>query len=219
MSSHSVINDCWNKIGIRGDASCPELERHIHCRNCPVYSAAAVQLMDADLPADHLSEWGNYFAQEQPINLPNAHSVVIFRIGSEWLALSTALFKEVAELRAIHSLPHRRNGTVQGVVNIRGELLICVALDQLLGLTLATVAKRGVQRRLLVVSRDGERVVFAVDEVHGTQRFHEQELTEVPATIAKATAKYTRAVLPWQKKSVGVLDDELLFYTLHRGLA
>ena len=35
------INDCWNRIGVRGDASCPELEQHVHCRNCPVYSAAA----------------------------------------------------------------------------------------------------------------------------------------------------------------------------------
>ena len=39
-----VANDCWNKIGVRGDASCAELERHIHCRNCPTYSAAAVRL-------------------------------------------------------------------------------------------------------------------------------------------------------------------------------
>ena len=48
------LNDCWNKIGVRGDGSCPELERHAHCRNCPVYSAAAAQLLDAELPAGHL---------------------------------------------------------------------------------------------------------------------------------------------------------------------
>ncbi len=36
-----AIDDCWNRIGVRGDGSCPELKRHIHCRNCPVYSAAA----------------------------------------------------------------------------------------------------------------------------------------------------------------------------------
>ena len=35
------LNDCWNKIGVRGDGSCPELARHVHCRNCPVYSASA----------------------------------------------------------------------------------------------------------------------------------------------------------------------------------
>ena len=33
--------DCWNKIGVSGDLSCPELNTHIHCRNCPVFAAAA----------------------------------------------------------------------------------------------------------------------------------------------------------------------------------
>ena len=31
--------DCWEQeIGVNGNASCSELARHIHCRNCPVYS-------------------------------------------------------------------------------------------------------------------------------------------------------------------------------------
>src|SRR4029077_5730556 len=30
-----VVDDCWNRIGVRGDASCPELKHHVHCRNCP----------------------------------------------------------------------------------------------------------------------------------------------------------------------------------------
>ena len=34
-----AIDDCWNRIGIHGDKSCPLLSNHIHCRNCAVYSA------------------------------------------------------------------------------------------------------------------------------------------------------------------------------------
>ena len=41
-----VIDDCWNRIGIHGDKSCPLLAEHIHCRNCAVYSAAATRLLD-----------------------------------------------------------------------------------------------------------------------------------------------------------------------------
>src|SRR5437588_4360 len=37
----NVIDDCWNRIGIGGDRTCPELAVHIHCRSCPVFSAAA----------------------------------------------------------------------------------------------------------------------------------------------------------------------------------
>ena len=36
-----AIDDCWNRIGVHGDKSCPLLSEHIHCRNCAVYSAAA----------------------------------------------------------------------------------------------------------------------------------------------------------------------------------
>ena len=48
-SAAAMIADCWNKIGVRGDGSCPELEKHIHCRNCPTYTAAASMLLDRDL--------------------------------------------------------------------------------------------------------------------------------------------------------------------------
>ena len=35
-TSRSTIDDCWNRIGVRGDASCPKLDDYVHCRNCPV---------------------------------------------------------------------------------------------------------------------------------------------------------------------------------------
>ena len=217
------LNDCWNKIGVRGDGSCPELERHVHCRNCPVYSASAAKLLDADLPAGHLDEWTGHFSGEQKVEEAGTQSVVIFRIGAEWLALPTAVFKEVATLRAVHSLPHRRSGLVRGLANVRGTLLVCVSLGDLLVLEPATEMRkdraRTLHRRLLVISREGSRLVFPVDEVHGIHRCQPRELKAVPATVAKATATYTKAVLAWHDKAVGCLDDQLLFYTLNRSLA
>ena len=40
------VDDCWNRIGIRGDQSCPKLPEYVHCRNCPVYASAARRLLD-----------------------------------------------------------------------------------------------------------------------------------------------------------------------------
>ncbi len=217
------LNDCWNKIGVRGDGSCPELERHVHCRNCPVYSASAAKLLDADLPAGHLDEWTGHFAGAQQAGEAGTQSVVIFRIGAEWLALPTAVFKEVATLRAVHSLPHRRNGLVLGLTNVRGALLVCVSLGAVLGLEQAPETRKdqapALPRRLLVISREGSRLVFPVDEVHGIYRCQPRELKAVPATVAKATATYTKSVLTWQDRTVGCLDDQLLFHTLNRSLA
>src|ERR1700694_4465211 len=117
MSEASPINACWNKIGVWGNGECPELEKHIHCRNCPVYSATATQMLNGTHPPDYIQEWTNLVARERDLREPIIHSVVIFCIGSEWLALPTKTFKEVAESKPIHSLPHRRNGLVLGIVN------------------------------------------------------------------------------------------------------
>lgn len=223
VSSRAVINDCWNKIGVSGDLSCPELKKYIHCRNCPVYSAAAVDLLDTDLPADHMARWTSHVAQAKVLTEINTQSVVVFRIGDEWLALPTILFKEIASIGAIHSVPHRQNGVVLGLANIRGELLVCVSLQELLGLQQVSKRKRdkhhAADGRFMVIQHEGSRVVCQVDEVYGIQRFHAREQMPVPATLAKASATYTLALLPWQQKSVGLLDDQLLFYTVNRSLS
>lgn len=228
-----AIDDCWNRIGVAGDASCPELKQHIHCRNCPVYSAAAATLLQRDLPPGHLAAWSRHFAQKKQIEEFDTQSVVIFRISAEWIALPTSVFQEVGELRPIHSLPHRRVETVLGLANVRGELLICVSLGKLLGLEEDTAQERknlgSAYRRLVVIQhkdwehtgrdRESLRVAFPADEVHGVHRHHPQELREVPATLAKAAATYTKAMLPWRGMTVGCLDDELIFHTLSRSIA
>ena len=115
-------------------ASCVELEQYVHCRNCPVYSAAALTLLDRELPPEHLAEWTAHFAGRKKLEEPDTHSAIIFRIASEWFALSTLALDEVAEPRTIHSLPHLRSSIVLGLVNVRGELLICVSLAKMLRL-------------------------------------------------------------------------------------
>src|SRR5262245_53190282 len=128
-----AIDDCWNRIGVRGDKSCAELPRHIHCRNCPVYSHAARSLLDANSPPDYVEFWTEQLARPVEQTQSDAQSLIVFRLGDECLALPTKVCVEVAELRPIHSLPHRRNQSVLGLVNVRGELLPCVSMAAILG--------------------------------------------------------------------------------------
>jgi chemotaxis-related protein WspD len=211
----TTINDCWNKIGVGGDASCPILQQHAHCRNCPVYSAMAVTLLDRELPTEHLTDWTDHFAQGRPAEESDTHSAMIFRIGAEWFAFPTLLFDEVAELRTVHSLPHRRNSVVLGLVNVRGELIICVSLGRMLGLVDTTSPKPdrsgSMDGRLVVIRHEGGRTAFPVDEIQTIHRYHSRELKGVPATIVKAAATYTRALLPWRGKLVGCLDASSSF--------
>jgi chemotaxis-related protein WspD len=217
-----VIDACWNRIGVHGDGTCVELAEQVHCRNCPVYSRGALALLDRARVHD-LEETTRLFAADKQELARGTHSAFLFRVGGEWLAIGTAVVDEVADLRTIHSLPHRRSGVVLGMANVRGELLVCVSLAQLLGVEqkaeeAAPRERRQALRRLLVLRDRGMRLAFPVDEVHGTQRYNQDELKPAPSTVARATASYSRAVLPWEGHAVGLLDDELLFHSLNRNL-
>lgn len=224
------VFDCWNTIGISGNGSCRELLRFIHCRNCPVYSEAAAMLLDRPVIPRWRDEWTEHFAKEKKFTTPARTSVVIFRLGQEWLALPTPAFQEVAERRGIHSLPRKRPGMnlVLGLVNIRGELLICVSLARLLGLEARKPA--GVHRpasaldlrlseRWLVTIWEGQRLVFPVDEVHGVRRVHQDEIQPPPAGVALSGRSSVRGLFPWRDHTVGLLNADLLFANLNRNLS
>jgi chemotaxis-related protein WspD len=218
-----ALDACWNRIGVHGDATCVELATQVHCRNCPVYSRQARMLLDRAQVHD-LAETTRLFAADKQLAARGEHSAFLFRVGAEWLALTTSVLDEVADLRPIHSLPHRRSGVVLGLANVRGELIVCVSLAQLLGIEHlaeglhARGQSRVALRRLLVARERGLRLAFPVDEVHGAQRYDAAELKPAPSTVARATASYTRAVLPWEGRAVGLLDEGLLFHSLNRNL-
>ncbi len=224
--AHSAVADCWNTIGVLGDASCPELATYTHCRNCPAYSAAASGFLDTELTGDYLQQCTEQVAQGKPLTGADQISIVVFRLGDEWFGLPTAILKEVVSVRSVHSVPHRRNGVLLGLSNIRGELLPCFSLQQVLGLDLAdtSTAERpdkshSVGGRLLVMSRENSRAVCHVSEVHGIVHFYPRDITPASATITKAAAAYTRSVLAWKEKMVGLLSDEMLFKSFNRNLA
>jgi chemotaxis-related protein WspD len=220
-SAVTAVSDCWNQIGVYGNNTCPKLQQAVHCRNCPVYSAAGVQLLDRPLPTGYRKEWAVHFAQGKPPRETGAISAVVFRLDQEWLALPTQAFQEVAERRPIHSLPHRRRGSLLGLVNLRGELLLAVSLGHLLALqNLPTPAElRTNYHRLLVTAWDGNRFAFPVDEVHGPQRFESHDLKTPPATVARAQLAHTQGLLFWEQRAVGLFDVVALFSTLNQSLA
>jgi chemotaxis-related protein WspD len=221
LTAVETREDCWNTIGVRGDRSCAELKTHVHCRNCSVHTAAGARLLEHQPPAGYIEDWTQYAARRHPAADPNRQTVLIFRLGAEWLAMASPVVKEVTERRTIHSLPHRRRGTLLGLVNIRGELLVCVSLTHALGVDAsqsAPASDRLVHGRMLVLRHKETRVVCAVDEVHGIHNFQTKTLKELPATVGKAATAHATAVLPWREHSVGILDEAALFQTLQRSL-
>ncbi len=214
-------NDCWNQIGVFGDGTCPELAKVIHCRNCPVFAAGGRSLMEREPPADYLRDWTEALAEAKDEDeAEDTLSVLIFRLGIEWLALPTRVCQEVAEMRLIHTLPHRSGPVLLGLVNMRGQIRLCVSLSELLGLEPADDTERTTNHQnqtcLVVIARDSDHWVILVDELHGIQRFHLSALRDAPVTVAKAMPRLTKGVIDWRDKGVGYLDDELLFLALRK---
>lgn len=187
-------------------------------------SGGAGCLLARPLPPGYRAEWARHIAaprRETEAAQASAAKVLIFRLGREWLALPAELVTEITEPRRSHSLPHRRDRLVRGIVNVRGELLVKVALGELLGTADAADGERGTGFARLVVIGDAERrrVAFEADEVHGLHRCMDAELRPLPATVERAGSRFTDALIDWQGHAVGRLDGPALLDALGRGLA
>ena len=225
MAAHSSVHDCWNKIGVWSTAAdrCPELATVVHCRNCPVYTAAGRHLLDREAPENYRREWTAVFAKVKTKKKVTTHSVFVFRTGGEWMALPAKLIQEVVEFGVIHTLPHRSNAVLRGVVNIRGKLELCFSIGAVLGIERLEKTEDKDEgyispSRLVVAQRLGERIVFPVSEVYGSFRYAEGMLQQLPVTVSGSKAAFTKGILCVRDFDVGFLDDRILFEALMRSV-
>ena len=138
--------ECWRVVGVSGDRSCPELERFIHCRNCPVLAEAARSFFDREAPPGYLESWRTVLEEPEAPPDADAASLLVFRVDKEWLALPATALIEVTPIRRLHAVPHRAGTPLAGLVNIRGQLQLCLSLHAVLGLAGGpTGPERGLQ--------------------------------------------------------------------------
>jgi chemotaxis-related protein WspD len=208
--------NCWNEIGVFGNSSCVELKKFHHCTYCPVYAEGARTLLEQEPPVDYLNEWTELLAHEKELQKQNTLSLMLFRIASNWLALPTPSFREIVEVRKTHKIPHRSNGRLLGLVNIKGVLHLCVNIREVLQIESSEyVPGRNelIYSRMVVVERNAKSWAFQVDEILSTQRFAPEEI--IPLTD---TQKGTCGILEWNQKTFDVLDEKLFFEKLERSI-
>jgi chemotaxis-related protein WspD len=200
-----------------GNLSCPKLEEFLHCRHCPVYADAASHLLDRPISPESLAEWTERIKAPRLQVKKVGNPLLIFRIGLEWLAIPPNDFQEVALKVKNHSLPARDPSFVKGIANIRGELIPLISLARLLGIPREDSPQQELPI-VLVLLQNQQRVAFDVDETFRIETI-DLESAMLPVTLDHATNRYTKAVVPLGEKSVGILDLDLLNYTLSRNFA
>lgn len=209
---------CWQKIGISGDRACEHLSRYVHCRNCPEYSAGGRTLFDREIPADLRREISEELATAAAAAVEPMESVLVLRLGAEWFALRTHAFQEVSAHQKAYLLPFRSGTLLDGLVNVNGELLLCVSLPAVLGLSPEEKPAPAGRPRLCVIRNGSERFAFGVDEILGVRRIPRARLEPVPVTLAKSPSALITACFEIDGRNAGLVDEQRLFNSLDRSL-
>lgn len=215
--SVAEMEQCWKSIGVFGDASCPQLGEKGHCRNCPDYTRVARGLLDREVSPELLHTWTEQFSTAKEIQSHETVSLVVFRLQNEWLALSTGVLREGSSLRSVHSVPSRTSPHFRGLVNVNGELVLCVSLESVLSVPQAEAKSESTRRiypRMLVIEKDKECFAFPVQEILGVLRVPKDVIGEPPDTLERSPDAITRAVARIDGRTVGLLDEDKLFRSL-----
>jgi len=183
----------------------------------------AARLFERPAPPGYREEWARILAEPPEKPPKEVISVVVFRVGGEWLALPCGALREFVPRTKVHRVPHLDSPVLLGLASVRGELYPAVSLAALLGIEAlggepreAPTARR---LRMAVLSKGGEDYVAPIDEVFGFVRITPDQVQAPPATVEKGRAVHTRGVFELQGRRVALLDDELVFHDLKRRLA
>jgi chemotaxis-related protein WspD len=227
MHSEEKRENCWNRIGVWGqeEPRCPRLPKVIHCRNCEVFTRAGRDLLEREMPENYREEWVQVFVDKKEEELPGTTPLIIFRLTNQWFGLPAQLLEEVISPQPFHTVPHRESPILLGIVNVHGEIQLCISLQHLLELGEGAKSAEPpaeeahkVYQRMIVINRDNNRWVFPVDEVLGMHRVDAQTFENVPVTVAKAKKTFAKHLFKWEDITVALLDDELLLYRLTRSV-
>jgi len=125
--------------------------------------------------------------------------LVVFKIGKEEFGVPISEVREIVRLIPITYVP-RAPDFVEGVVNLRGQILAIIDLAKRLKLT---SAPRSDKSRIIVVEFEGNVIGMIVDEVMEVLRISSENIDNAPELI-------TTEVHEEYFKGVGKLEDRLL---------
>lgn len=205
------VSDCWNQIGVwrKGLDICPELETVAHCRNCNVYIEAGLSLLDRDISEDYIKDNTAKYKISKSLDSETQVSCIIFRSGNEWYAINTNVLNEICEVSEVHTIPHNRNPFFSGMVNIRGEIEICLAFHEI-NRHMIHQEQSANKARMLVINLDSGRYVYRADEVMGIFKINNNAIRQTPSSVAATKSHFVTGMFDYKEQSIGLIDPDLM---------
>ena len=182
-------------------------------------SQSRISLLSRQHPEGYLEEWSQRLQQPPAKEVVDTIPVLIFRIGKEWLGINVHNIAGITSVSNVHKVPHRTNKILLGLANVGGELEICISLSALLGLHVDDAINASEYQhaypRMLVMSRESERYVSKVSEVFGVLHFETDLMEAPPVTVTHALSTYSQGIFMHKRFKVALLDDELIYHSIH----
>ncbi|MFP4112050.1 MAG: chemotaxis protein CheW [Candidatus Woesearchaeota archaeon] len=125
--------------------------------------------------------------------------VVVFKLGQEEFGVKIMEVKEIIRMESITRIPNTAD-YIQGVINLRGGIIVVINLAMKLGLPAKESDKN---TRIIVIEINGSTVGMVVDSATEVLRISGENIKPAPSII---TQKIDSSYL----EGVGVIDERLL---------
>jgi len=211
-NDNNTIHDCWNKIGVwrTNDEICPTLSNVIHCRNCKTYVDSGLSLLNISYSNDYCSNNTKIYKQKAESKTNEKVSVIIFRSQKNWFALKTSIFTEIDNNKTVHSIPHNKNHFIKGLVNIRGELELCISLSSLISQTHKHTDSPTNKVKLIIIKLDSGKYAFKPEEILGVHSINNNEIKSAANIITGDRDHLVSGSFDFNEKHIGLIDEGLL---------
>lgn len=184
--------------------------------------SAVDQLLHRSPKKEYIDEWVKFLEVKKETDLLDKTSgYMIFRLNDEYFAINSMIINQVTSLRSVHSIPHLKGREIKGTVNINGQLKLMICMHAILGLDHEDSHSSQIKSKtasLIVIENEHQVWCFAVSELFGIHHFTPGSMENIPVTLTKSSSNYLKNVVTWKEKTVGLLDEELLFFSLRRNL-
>lgn len=140
----------------------------------------------------------------------NELEIVEFQVGTNKFGINVIKVKEIIQPIPVTFIPHA-HPHVEGIVQLRGEVLPVVSMAKVLGLPEVT---KNEQEKYIVAEFNKQRVVFHVDNVTQIHRISWEQI-EKPSDIYQGGTSHVIGVIKRENEMVLLLDYERIIVDIN----
>lgn len=145
-------------------------------------------------------------------NGTNELEIIEFQINESVFGINVLKVKEIIQPMPITPIPHS-HPYVKGIIQLRGEVLPVVSLEQALGLTSAPSLDKAMEK-LIVTEFNRQKIVFEVHQVRQILRIS-WEKVEKPSNLYAMDASNIIGVIKNGEQMIMLLDFEKIMFEIN----